>query len=80
MFEGHSLLVDFGVAQGDTLLRIVADHLLDGVATKRLVVGLVEDPLDAAGQVFGAAVVGHVAVLLVVDLLGDAAHLEAYTG
>ena len=78
MLEGQGLLIDFGVAECDALLRVVVSHLLNGVTAEGFVVRLLQHPLYAFGKVFGIAVFCHVAIPLVVDLLRYATYLESH--
>ena len=53
---------------------------MDGIPTQCLAIRLCQYPADAPGQILGVAIVGHIAVAPMINLLRDTANLKADTG
>ena len=80
MFLCQGLLIDLGILHGHLLTGVVVAHLGNGIVRQRLIVGLMQNPVDATGQVGCRLILGYVAILLMVYLLGDAAYTETDAG
>ena len=80
MLKGHRLLIDFGIAEGNTLLGVVLGNLTDTSLAEFVVMDRGEHPTDAMGKIAGIAILGHVTIALMIDLFWDATHTESHTG